>query len=147
MERLDIIKERKEHLDNYLGPVDSNDKLLTRYLDLGRQLGKTYTLLKMLKPKGKYILVLWRKDNLQNILYSLRYNQLMTQEEISELRHNIVVFCPYVYGNSMFDSTARDKLIEFQKMYDGYEVLVDNAVIDKETMLMNEKISKLIIKR
>ena len=147
MERLDIIKERKEHLDNYLGSVDSNDKLLTRYLDLGRQLGKTYTLLKMLKPKGKYILVLWRKDNLQYILYSLRYNQLMTQEEISELRHNIVVFCPYVYGNSMFDSTARDKLIEFQKMYDGYEVLVDNAVIDKETMLMNEKISKLIIKR
>ena len=147
MERLDIIKERKEHLDNYLGSVDSNDKLLTRYLDLGRQLGKTYTLLKMLKPKGKYILVLWRKDNLQYILYSLRYNQLMTQEEISELRNNIVVFCPYVYGNSMFDSTARDKLIEFQKMYDGYEVLVDNAVIDKETMLMNEKISKLIIKR
>ena len=93
----------------------------------------------MLKPKGKYILVLWRKDNLQYILYSLRYNQLMTQEEISELRHNIVVFCPYVYGNSMFDSTARDKLIEFQKMYDGYEVLVDNAVIDKETMLMNKK--------
>ena len=145
MERVDII--RKEQLDHYLGPVDSNDKLLTRYLDLGRQLGKTYTLLKMLKPKGKYILVLWRKDNLQYILYSLRYNQLMTQEEISELRNNIVVFCPYVYGNSMFDSTARDKLIEFQKMYDGYEVLVDNAVIDKETMLMNEKISKLIIKR
>ena len=147
MERLDIIKERKEHLDNYLGSVDSNDKLLTRYLDLGRQLGKTYTLLKMLKPKGKYILVLWRKDNLQYILYSLRYNQLMTQEEISELRNNIVVFCPYVYGNSMFDLTVKDKLIEFQKMFDGYEVLVDNAVIDKETMLMNEKISKLIIKR
>ena len=147
MERLDIIKERKEHLDNYLGSVDSNDKLLTRYLDLGRQLGKTYTLLKMLKPKGKYILVLWRKFHLQYILHSLSFNQLMTQEEISELRNNIVVFCPYVYGNSMFDLTVKDKLIEFQKMFDGYEVLVDNAVIDKETMLMNEKISKLIIKR
>ena len=147
MERLDLKKDISIQLDFMHGPVNSNDKLLTRYLDLGRQLGKTYTLLKMLKPKGKYILVLWRKDNLQYILYSLRYNQLMTQEEISELRNNIVVFCPYVYGNSMFDSTARDKLIKFQKMFDGYEVLVDNAVIDKETMLMNEKISKLIIKR
>ena len=147
MERLDLKKDISIQLDFMHGPVNSNDKLLTRYLDLGRQLGKTYTLLKMLKPKGKYILVLWRKDNLQYILYSLRYNQLMTQEEISELRNNIVVFCPYVYGNSMFDLTVKDKLIEFQKMYDGYEVLVDNAVIDKETMLMNEKISKLIIKR
>ena len=147
MERLDLKKDISIQLDFMHGPVNSNDKLLTRYLDLGRQLGKTYTLLKMLKPKGKYILVLWRKDNLQYILYSLRYNQLMTQEEISELRNNIVVFCPYVYGNSMFDLTVKDKLIEFQKMFDGYEVLVDNAVIDKETMLMNEKISKLIIKR
>ena len=147
MGRLDLKKDISIQLDFMHGPVDSNDKLLTRYLDLGRQLGKTYTLLKMLKPKGKYILVLWRKDNLQYILYSLRYNQLMTQEEISELRNNIVVFCPYVYGNSMFDLTVKDKLIEFQKMFDGYEVLVDNAVINKETMLMNEKISKLIIKR
>ena len=147
MERLDLKKDISIQLDFMHGPVNSNDKLLTRYLDLGRQLGKTYTLLKMLKPKGKYILVLWRKDNLQYILYSLRYNQLMTQEEISELRNNIVVFCPYVYGNSMFDLTVKDKLIEFQKMFDGYEVLVDNAVIDKETMLMNEKISKLIIKK
>ena len=147
MERLDLKKDISIQLDFMHGPVNSNDKLLTRYLDLGRQLGKTYTLLKMLKPKGKYILVLWRKFHLQYILHSLSFNQLMTQEEISELRNNIVVFCPYVYGNSMFDLTVKDKLIEFQKMFDGYEVLVDNAVIDKETMLMNEKISKLIIKR
>ena len=51
MERLDLKKDISIQLDFMHGPVNSNDKLLTRYLDLERLVGKTCTLLKMLKPK------------------------------------------------------------------------------------------------
>lgn len=131
-----LINNRNQRYNQQYNEIDTKSSLgdlLNRYVCLGRQMGKTHNMLKMVHSRGLYIFVLHNRHIFSLILNAFRRDYDATDEDLKYLKGNSIIFCPYIYGNSFFDQKVLMEYEEIQRKYPDHKVLIDNAVIDIET--------------
>jgi hypothetical protein len=106
-------ESRKKMLDSLIGVPKTPIELTTRYVDLGRQLGKTYQLIQSLPEKGDCIILVHSSQMISHI-----------KREIIELRPDINI--KRVKFVSSKSNKVRDVIAG-----SGLPVFIDNAVFDE----------------
>lgn len=113
---INTVKILNDKLDNYLGEINENStglELVERYIDLGRQLGKTTQLLNAIPLDGNVIIVSTMDASYWN----------------SFLSENL-----YNYDKKRFIFAKVNYLSDINEYLRGItgKVLIDNSVIDNE---------------
>jgi hypothetical protein len=106
-------ESRKKMLDSLIGVPKTPIELTTRYVDLGRQLGKTYQLIQSLPEKGECIILVHSSKMIDYL-----------KCEIIELRPGINI------KRVKFVSTKSNKVKDVIAGA-GLPVFIDNAVFDE----------------
>lgn len=106
-------ESRKKMLDSVIGVPQTPIELTTRYVDLGRRLGKTYQLIQSLPEKGECIILVHSSKMIDYL-----------KREIIELRPGINI------KRVKFVSTKSNKVKDVIAGA-GLPVFIDNAVFDE----------------